>query len=120
MLEDDEAPPGPLEADEPPVEPPVLLDDEPPGEDPLMLPVPEPELVPPELELDESEGELGEVDEDEDDPPGTTTVSFSFEVVVEEVDDPLGEVLVEPPGITVVVSFLSHADNANAPINTNR
>jgi hypothetical protein len=41
-------------------------------------------------------------------------------VVVVEDAEPLGVVVVEPPGTTVVVSFFSHADSASAPRITNR
>lgn len=114
MLDDDDDPPGPLEAAEPLPVPP-LLDEEPPDEE---LPIPPPDVPPVpglELELAESAGELGEVDDDADEPPGTITVSFS-RVVVEV--EPLGAAVL-PPGITVVVSFFSQADSANAPITTN-
>jgi hypothetical protein len=121
LLDEDEDPPGPLDAAEPPPEPP-LLDAAPPPEDepdmppPLdapLPPAPDPAVLPALVLV--SAGAV--VDEDEDDPPGTTTVSRSF-VVVDEVA-PLG-VVVEPPGTTVVVSFRSHADSANAPNTTKR
>ena len=108
MLEDDAAPPGPLLAADPPPAPP---DDD--AAPPLVPPVP---LLasPEELEL-EAPGELGAgaLDDEEDDPPGTTTVSFSFVVV--EVD-PVGL----PPGTTVVVSLRSQPESARAPSKTNR
>lgn len=120
LLDDEEAPPGLLEAAEPPPIPP-LLEDEPPLMPPLVEepPIPLPDVLPvPELELvvESVVGELGaaEVDDDEE-PPGTMTVSFS-RVVVDV--DPLGAVVL-PPGMTVVVSFFSQADNAKAPITTN-
>ena len=103
MLEDEAAPP--VEPDELPVPPP--LDDE----EPIPL-----ELGAVELELDEPLGELGADDvEDDDEPPGTTTVSFSF-VVELVLLEPLGAL---PPGMTVVVSLRSQADSAKAPIRTN-
>ena len=121
FVAEDAEPPGPvLEAADPPLVPPPLLEEAPPGDD--MAPPPELLLVPPvaelpvsvELELEEP-GELGVVlDEDEDDPPGTTTVSF----VELDDDDPLGAAV--PPGTTVVVSLRSHPLRARAPNNTNR
>lgn len=100
LLDEDAAPP----LEEAPV-PPALLDE------------------PPVPELDDASagGVLGAVDvvDEEDDPPGTTTVSFSL-VVVDEEDEPLGEVVVDPPGTTVVVSFFSHAASAKAPTSTNK
>jgi hypothetical protein len=51
------------------------------------------------------------VDEDEDEPPGITTVSFSLVVVDAEG---------APPGTTVVVSLRSHAESAKAPAINNR
>jgi hypothetical protein len=117
LLEDEEEPAGPLEAAEPPLVPPLLLAAEPP-----LLPLPPldiaPLLVPPVapdevvslLELALELGLLGVVvEEDEDEPPGTTTVS-RFSVVDEEDADPLGL----DPGTTVVVSFRSQAENAKA------
>jgi hypothetical protein len=113
LLDDELEPPGPLLEAADPLVPPLV--DEP-------LPMPPPEVLDeppvPALEL-ESEGELGAVEDEDEEPPGTTTVSFSF-VVVLLVEDPLGEVVVDPPGTTVVVSLRSHADSANAPISTNR
>ena len=112
MLEDEAEPPGPLDAADPPLVPPLLLAADPPLPPldiaPLLVPPVAPELVSlPEL-ADEL-GLLGVVlDDDEDDPPGTTTVSL----LVEDEADPLGVAL--PPGTTVVVSFRSHAENANA------
>jgi len=115
LLVDEEEPPGPLEAAEPPLVPPLL------AAEPPLLPLPPldmaPLLVPPVapddvvslLELALELGLLGVVvEEDEDEPPGTTTVSrFSL---VDEDADPLGL----DPGTTVVVSFRSQAENANA------
>jgi len=102
-------------------EPPLL--DEPlmPPEDDAAPPLPE-LLVPPvapalplseEAELEgELEG-LGVVLADEDDePPGTTTVSFSF------VTDEVGPGLL--PGTTVVVDSFSQPARARAPTSTNR
>ena len=116
-------PPGPLlDAAEPPL--PGLLDDAaPPGEDDAAPPAPE-LLVPPiplglELELEEAPpGELGAVvvDDEEDEPPGTTTVSFSLTVSFVGA----GLLVVEPPGITVVVSFFSQPASANAPNRINK
>jgi hypothetical protein len=119
LLVDELEPPGPLlEAADPPVAPPLVPPlDEPPDDEP-MPPALLDEPPVPELEV-ESEGELGAVAEDDEEPPGITTVSFSFVVVVVDEADPLGEV-VEPPGTTVVVSFFSHADSARAPSTTNR
>jgi hypothetical protein len=76
-----------------------------------------PELGVELLELVDESGEAGADDvDDEEEPPGTTTVSFSF-VVELVLDEPLGAV---PPGTTVVVSLRSQADSARAPIRTNR
>jgi hypothetical protein len=125
LLDDEAAPPLGLllDAAEPPLAPPL-----PEAVPPLELPIPPPleddEPVPgllglELLELDEP-GELGAVAVDEDDePPGTTTVSRSFVVEVVELAEPLGAVLL-PPGTTVVVSLRSQADSAKAPIRTNR
>jgi hypothetical protein len=106
LLVDEAAPPGPLEAAEPPPIPP-LLDAAPP-----LVPPVAPALPESVLELAPAPGVLGVVLEDEDDePPGTTMVSrFSL---VEDDAEPLG--LAEPPGTTVVVSLRSHAESANAP-----
>jgi len=119
LLDDEAAPLGLLAADEPPLVPP-LLEDVPPLELPIPPPLEDDEPVPGllGLELDEP-GELGAVAVDEDDePPGTTTVSFSL-VVELVLAEPLGAVLL-PPGTTVVVSLRSQADSAKAPISTNR
>jgi hypothetical protein len=112
LLDDEAAPLGLLEAADPPLVPP-LLDAAPPLPPldiaPLLVPPVAPDGVS-VLELALELGLLGAVvvEEDEDEPPGTTTVSrFS---VVEEDADPLGE----PPGTTVVVSLRSHAENARA------
>jgi hypothetical protein len=113
LLDEDEEPPGPLDEAAPPPLMPPLLDDAAPPLVPLVPPVPL--LVSPdELEL-EDPGELGAgaLDEEDEDPPGTTTVSFSFVVVVV---DPVGL----PPGTTVVVSFFSQPESARAPSKTNR
>jgi hypothetical protein len=118
LLEDEAEPPEPLDAADPALmPPPLLLEDAPPVPPldiaPLLVPPVAPELVSlPEL-ADELGllgvlGVLGVLDEDEDDPPGTITV-FSL---VEDEAEPLGVAL--PPGTTVVVSFRSHAENANA------
>ena len=124
MLDDEAAPPlGLLAADDPPLVPP-LLEDVPPLELPMPPPLEDDEPVPgllglELLELDEP-GELGAVAVDDDDePPGTTTVSFSFVLDVVELAEPLGAVLL-PPGTTVVDSLRSQADSAKAPIRTNR
>jgi hypothetical protein len=118
LLVDELEPPGPLlDAAEPPLVPPLL--DEPPDDEPMPPALLDEPPVPVLLEV-ESEGELGAVAEDDEEPPGTTTVSFSFVVVVVDEADPLGEVVVDPPGTTVVVSFYSHADSASAPSTTNR
>jgi hypothetical protein len=119
LLVDELEPPGLLlEAAEPPLVPPLL--DEPPDDEPMPPALLDEPPVPVVLEV-ESEGELGAVDEDDEELPGSTVVSFSFVVVV-VVDeaDPLGEVVEDPPGTTVVVSFFSHADSARAPSTTNR
>jgi len=122
LLDDEAAPLGLLAADDPPLVPP-LLEDVPPLELPIPPPLEDDEPVPgllglELLELDEP-GELGAVAVEEDDePPGTTTVSFSL-VVELVLAEPLGAVLL-PPGTTVVVSLRSQADSAKAPISTNR
>ena len=85
----------------------------PPPVDELLLPVPDVLLSGVELEELEEPGAAGAVDDEEDEPPGTMTVSFSFVVV--EVDGPG-----LPPGTTVVVSFFSQPERASAPNNTNR
>jgi len=127
LLDDEAAPPGPLAADEPPLVLPLappVLEDAPPLELPMPPPLEDDEPVPgllglELLELDEP-GELGAVAVDEDDePPGTTTVSRSFVLDVVELAEPLGAALL-PPGTTVVVSLRSQADSAKAPISTNR
>ena len=117
MLADDEAPSGPLEEAAPPLAP-VVLDEEPPlmpPEDDVDPPLPEllvPPVAPGLLSLDEEPGALGAVAVDEDDePPGTITVSFSFVTV--EVGPGAA------PGITTV-SFFSQAESARAPTSTNR
>ena len=125
VADEDAAPPDP-EAAAPPLVPP-LLEAAPPGEEDAAPPAPEllvppvapAPAVPPVVELEADPGELGAVVvlEDEDEPPGTTTVSFSF-VVVDEVADPLAPV--PPPGTTVVVSLRSQPESANAPNSTNR
>jgi hypothetical protein len=123
LLDEDAAPLGLLAAEDPPLMPPLdevpPLDEDPPIPPPLDDEAPVPlglgllglEL----LELEEP-GELGAVlVEDDEEPPGTTTVSFSL-VVELVLAEPLGAVLV-PPGTTVVVSLRSQADNASrAPI----
>ena len=111
MLVEAADPPGPLEAaDPPPLMPPV--DDEAPPLEEAAPPLPE-LLVPPvpleELgllgllleELDEP-GLAGALLEEDEEPPGTTIVSRSLVVVVDEAD-PLGAAV--PPGTTVVVSL---------------
>jgi hypothetical protein len=120
LLDEDAAPPGPLAAEDPPLVPP--LDDDPPIPPPLDDEEPVPlvlgllglEL----LELEEP-GEVGAVAvEDDEEPPGTTMVSFSL-VVELVLAEPLGAVLL-PPGTTVVVSLRSQADSASrAPAKTN-
>lgn len=115
MLAEEAAPPGLLEAAAPP-ELPVLLAEEPPAPELLVPP------VPPGLELADESGVLDEAEldelgagavavDEEDEPPGTTIVSFSFVTV---------EVGGLPPGITVVVSLRSHAERASAPAKINR
>jgi hypothetical protein len=112
LLEDEAEPLGLLDAADPPLmPPPLLLADDPPDPPldiaPLLVPPVEPELV--SLpELAEELGALGVALDEDDEPPGTTTV-FSL---VEDEAEPLGVAL--PPGTTVVVSFRSHAENANA------
>jgi len=121
LLDDDAAPLGLLEAADPPLAPPLLLAAEPPLLPPLdIAPLLVPPVAPDELvSLPELALELGllgvVVEEDEDEPPGTTTVS-RFSVVVDEDADPLGLA----PGTTVVVSLRSHADSASKPTTTNR
>ena len=111
-VDEEDAPLGLLLEDAaPPLIPPVL--DEVP-------PVPLVELLPGlVVVLDEEElGALGTtVVEDDDEPPGTTTVSLVLVVVLVEL---AGGVALLPGGITVVVSFFSQADSANAPTRTNR
>ena len=113
LLVDEAEPPGPLEAADPPLAPPLLAAAPPlPPLDiaPLLVPPVAPELVVSLLELALELGLLGAavVEDDEDEPPGTTIVSrFS---VVDDDADPLGA----PPGTTVVVSLRSHAEKANA------
>ena len=134
LLLDEAAPPGPLDDDAAPplvpLLPPVLLEAAPPGLDeetppgldelippllvddpPLVLPMPLPGLVL-ELEL-EPLGLLGVVvDDEEDEPPGTTIVSFSLVTVLVDEGD-------EPPG-TTTVSLRSQAESARAPISTSK
>jgi hypothetical protein len=86
------------------------------------MPLPDEDVppVPPVVELELDPGDVGadDVVEDEDDePPGTTTVSFSLVVELVELEEPLGAA--PPPGTTVVVSLRSHAASARAPIRTN-
>ncbi|MGZ8231034.1 MAG: hypothetical protein ACXW2A_13710 [Burkholderiales bacterium] len=115
VAEEDDAPPGPLEAaaplllDEAPALPPGELEDEAPSPELLVPPIP-PGL---ELLLELEPGALGAVLEDDEEPPGTMIVSFSF-----VVDDEAAGAL--PPGTTVVVSLRSQADSANAPTTNNR
>jgi hypothetical protein len=115
VAEEDDAPPGPLEAaaplllDEAPALPPGELEDEAPSPELLVPPTP-PGL---ELLLELEPGALGALLEDDEEPPGMTIVSFSF-VVDDEAAGPL------PPGTTVVVSLRSHADSASAPTTNNR
>ena len=112
-MADEEEPLGLLLEDaEPPLVPPVLLDDAPLSvEDEVAPPLPG-LLVPPVALLLES-GALGVVlEDDEDEPPGTTMVSFSF------VTDEVGAGLL--PGTTVVVVSFSQPARASAPASTNR
>ena len=112
FVADEEEPLGLLLEDaEPPLVPPVLLDDAPLSvEDEVAPPLPE-LLVPPVPLL--LLGALGVVlEDDEDEPPGTITVSFSF--VTDEVGDGL------LPGTTVVVVSFSQPARASAPASTNR
>ena len=114
-VDEEDAPLGLLLEDAaPPLIPPVVVLDEVPP-----VPVVD-ELVPGLVVVvldDEEAGALGvTVVEDEDEPPGTTTVSL----VVELVDELAGGVALPLGGTTVVVSFFSQADSANAPIRTNR
>jgi hypothetical protein len=115
LLDEAADPPGPLDAAAPPPVLPPPLDEAAPPLPELLVPPVAPAL--PESLLAEP-GVLGVVLEDEDDePPGTTIVSRSF-VVVDDVADPLGAAV--PPGTTVVVSLRSQAERARAPIRTNR
>jgi hypothetical protein len=108
LLDEAADPPGPLDAAEPPpVVPPPLEEAAPPLPELLVPPV---ESV---LEELEDPGVLGVVDDEDDEPPGTMIVSFSFVTV--EVGG-----LAVPPGTTVVVSLRSQAESARAPISTNR
>ena len=111
MLDEDDAPPGPLDDDAPPPMPP---DDE-DAPLPELLEPPMPDVLLSGVLLDELEepGDAGAVDDEEDEPPGTITVSFSF-VTVDVEGDGL------PPGTTVVVSFFSQPESAKAPTKTNR
>ncbi|HUP95913.1 MAG TPA: hypothetical protein VM164_13465 [Burkholderiales bacterium] len=103
----------------------LLLEDAAPPLIPLVVPdevppVPLVELLPGLVVVldDEELGELGTtVVDDEDEPLGTGTTTVSL---VELVDELAGGVALPPGGITVVVSFFSQADSANAPIRTNR
>ena len=109
-----------LDAAEPPLMPPLLLDAAPASvEDDAAPPLPA-LLVPPvapvvplvdEAEL-ESPGAGAVVVDDDDEPPGTMTVSFSF------VTDEVGPGLL--PGTTVVVVSFSQPARARAPTSTNR
>lgn len=114
FVADEEEPLGLLLEDaEPPLVPPVLLDDAPLSvEDDAAPPLPE-LLVPPVALLLLESGVLGAVlEDDEDEPPGTMTVSFSF------VTDEVGAGLL--PGTTVVVVSFSQPARASAPASTNR
>lgn len=112
-MADEEEPLGLLlEAAEPPLVPPVLLDAAPVSVEDEVAP-PLPELLVPPVALLVPEGELGTVvEDDEDEPPGTTMVSFSF------VTDEVGAGLL--PGTTVVVLSFSQPASARAPASTNR
>ena len=115
MVDEEAAPPGPLDAADPPLVPPLLAaapPDPPLDMAPLLVPPVAPDALLSVLELAPELGLLGVVlEDDEDEPPGTTIVSrFS---VVEDDADPLGAAA-PPPGTTVVVSFRSHAENARA------
>ena len=127
-MDEELAPPGLLDDDAAPpllglpvllVElPPVVEDDPVPLVELPVLPMPPLGEL---LELDAPPGAddepapLGAVVEDEEDePPGTTMVSFSFVTVL---------VLLaggEPLGTTVVVSLRSHAESARAPMRTSK
>lgn len=126
MLAEEAAPPGPLEDAAPPLVP-VLLEADPPLMPGLLEEdaPPAPELlvppVPPGLELADESGVLDEAEleelgagavavDEEDEPPGTTIVSFSFVTL---------ETGGLPPGTTVVVSSRSHAERARAPAKIN-
>jgi hypothetical protein len=90
LLVDEAAPPGPLEAADPPEEPPLLLDAAPP-----------PDVLP----------ELG---------AGLGAGVVTVVVVLELDDDALPGLLLPAGGTTTVVSFFSsHPVNANAPRMTN-
>lgn len=114
-MAEEAAPLGPLEAAAPPLGLPLVeaAPPEPPPVDdaapPLVAPVALLESV---LEPDEG---VATVEEEDDEPPGITTVSFSL-VVVLDAADPLGAL---PPGTTVVVSFRSQPESARAPTSTN-
>lgn len=113
-MADEEEPLGLLlDAAEPPLVPPVLLDDAPLSvEDEAAPPLPE-LLVPPVALLLLESGAPGVVlEDDEEDPPGTITVSFSF------VTDEVGAGVL--PGTTVVVVSFSQPARASAPASTNR
>lgn len=87
-----------------PVSVPLVVDD------PLV-----PELEALELEAPDAGGVVGaELDDDEDDPPGTTSVSFSF-VTSPGVDGALAP----SPVVPMVVSF-SQAESNKAASSTNR
>ena len=117
MLDEDDDPPGPLEAADPPLLVPPLGGEDPPLPELLVPPV-APGLLGSVLEELDEPGELGVVLEEDEEPPGTTIVSRSL--VVDEAD-PLGLLgLALPPGMTVVVSLRSQAERARAPIRTNR
>jgi hypothetical protein len=107
LLDEAADPPGPLDAAAPPPVVPPLEDAAPPLPELLVPPVAS------VLEELDDPGVLGVVVADEDDePPGTMIVSFSFVTV----EDGPGAA----PGTTVVVSLRSQAERAKAPIRTNR
>lgn len=110
LVDDEDEPPGLVLLDAPPLgledidpDPEAEPDIEPPPVElleplmPLVLPV-LPGAVVLELELDP--GLLGAVDDEDDEPPGTTTVSLVL-------DGPL-----LAGGVVTFVSFFSHAESA--------
>jgi hypothetical protein len=112
LVEEEADPLGLLAVAELPLGPLLAVDPDVPPAPELLVP-PVPPLAPGlEGEADpDAPGVVAVVDEDDDEPPGITTVSFSLVVVDAEG---------VPPGTTVVVSLRSHAESARAPTNSNR